>query len=76
MKLQQAIIKRGGGVASALKRYQIMRKEEPSKLKPTIINANGNYSLLMNDLVSKVYPLSPPLDSLFTYLFIFILHYF
>ena len=34
-KLQQAFVKRGGGVATALKRYQTMRRDDPAKNSST-----------------------------------------
>ena len=51
-KLQSAIVKRGGTVADALKKYQIAREEAPGRMSKTnsAMNRKG-----MRELIQKIY---------------------
>ena len=49
-KLQQSFIKRGGGVAAAFKRYQVIRANDPGRHKPTCLG-----KLEMREVVQTIY---------------------
>ena len=49
-KLQQQIVKRGGGLAEALKRYSVIRKDEKSATSGTTLG-----KLEMREVISRIF---------------------
>ena len=54
LKLQQAFVKRGGGVQQALKRYQTMRKDDPAKSERKTTHLGKNEMRMVINTIFRI----------------------